>query len=130
MKELKIMKNIDMLRKQLYEKVQHEFDIYIEKMKNSTPEEVLHNSYKLGICEDFLIIFEIDERLNEKQIKALLKVDNLLSKCYEHWRENDCTHVGSIETAIKEFAEDLAKQHEPEKGQKRNQKAGESPTAE
>ena len=93
------MQNEQELRDLLYEKMCNEQENFIEKLKHSTPEEIISASYEKVMRDDILMLFEGDF-LDAKQIKELLRLEYPLSACYNEWLKNDCSdevdHVVAI----------------------------------
>ena len=70
------------LKDLLYEKMIKEQDNFIEKLKHSSPEEIISAAYEKVMRDDILMLFD-DDFLDTKQMKALLKLEYPLSACYD-----------------------------------------------
>lgn len=81
------------LNAQLKEKIQKEYDIYIEKLRHMTTDEIIENSYKTAMLKEFVTCFEnnfnLDNHLTDCQIKLLLNFSNILETLYTHWLTYD-----------------------------------------
>ena len=81
--------DIKCLVAQLQEKIDKEFDVYKEKLRHQTVDEIIDNSYKTAMLKEFIVCFhsnyEIEDHFNISQIKQLLKFSNILETLYEHW---------------------------------------------
>ena len=109
------MSNTTDLRDLLYEKMYKEQEQFIEKLKHSTPEEIISASYEKVMRDDILMTFENEDFLDNKQIKELLKLDYPLSACYNEWMDNDCSHMDMLRDTVEDFAKRLVKENQHKK---------------
>ena len=79
----------------LYEKMSKEQDNFIENLKHSSPEEIIHSAYENVMRYEILMLFEY-YFLDDKQIKALLRLEKPLSACYDEWLKNDCSYMDML----------------------------------
>lgn len=82
------MKNEE-LKAEVIEKIEKEYDDFITELKRKTAEEIINeHCYEKVTKEEML--YKIRERDYEtKELKALLKTENILSQCYDEWLSND-----------------------------------------
>ena len=73
MKGMIFMEQRNELKDLLYEKMSNEQDNFIEKLKHSSPEEIISKAYEKVMRDDILMLFD-DDFLDTKQTKALLKL--------------------------------------------------------
>ncbi len=109
-----MMDNTNDLRDLLYKKMYKEQEQFIEKLKLSTPEEIISSSYEKVMRDDILMAVGDNNCLNDKQMKELLKIDYPLSACYNEWMDTDCSHMEMLQDTISDFADELIKENEPE----------------
>ena len=114
------MQNEQELRDLLYEKMCNEQENFIEKLKHSPPEEIISASYEKVMRDDILMLFE-DDFLDDKQIKALLRLERPLSACYDEWLKNDCSYMDMLRDTVDDFSENLARNQEQAKKKKRSE---------
>lgn len=83
--------DIKCLIAQLQEKIQKEYDIYLEELRHKTVDEIIENSYKTFILKEFVSCFEIcSNKLTDiKFVKYLIQYENLLENLYEDWKKYD-----------------------------------------
>ena len=95
------MENKLNLAAQLTEKVQKEYDVYIESLYRMVVDEVINNSYKTVMMNELKILIEkySCELLEEWQIELLLNIENLLETLFYNWIHFDSTE----EDIYKEF---------------------------
>lgn len=94
--------DIDCLIAQLQEKIQKEYDIYIEKLRDMTTDEIIENSYKTSMLKEFVTCFESssDKITDVKFVKYLLRYENLLENLYEDWTKYDSSEFKIYEEFI------------------------------
>ena len=102
------MQNEQELRDLLYEKMCNEQESFIEKLKHSTPEEIISASYEKVMRDDILMLFE-SGFLDVKQIKELLRLEYPLSACYNEWLKNDCSYMDMLQDTVDNFSKELVK---------------------
>lgn len=83
--------DIECLISQLQEKINKEYDIYLEELRHMTTDEIIENSYKTSMLKEFVTCFEnySEELTDIKFIKYLLQYNNLLENLYEDWKKYD-----------------------------------------
>lgn len=104
----------------LYEKLQAEYNAYIESLKQMTPEQVIENAYQKVFKEDLIIAFE-SVNLEPLEAKALYLEKYPLDKLYQDWLDSDASYMDMLRDCVSDTAKDLAK----ELKKKRNEKVGE-----
>ena len=118
MKGMIFMEQRNELKDLLYEKMSKEQDNFIEKLKHSSPEEIISKAYEKIMRDDILMLFD-DDFLDTKQMKALLKLEYPLSACYDEWLKNDCSYMDMLRDTVDDFSKDLVNEHEKAKKKKR-----------
>lgn len=94
--------DIDCLIAQLQEKIQKEYDIYIEELRDMTTDEIIKNSYKTSMLKEFVTCFgsSSDKITDVKFVKYLLRYENLLENLYEDWTKYDSSEFKIYEEFI------------------------------
>lgn len=114
------MQNEQDMRDLLYEKMSNEQESFVEKLKHSSPEEIISSAYEKIMRDDILMLFE-DDFLDAKQIKELLRLEYPLSACYNEWLSNDYSYMDMLRDTVDDFSKELVKESEQAKKKKRNQ---------
>ena len=100
----------EQIRNKLYQKMENEFNSYIEKLKKLPPEKIILSSYEKIMKEEMMLSFYPDNEMYDiNQIKALNKCDKPLDKLYSDWMDNDISFNGVIEDSITNTLNDLVK---------------------
>ena len=114
------MEQKDTIKDLLYEKMSNEQNDFIENLKHLPPEKIIQSAYEKVMRDDILMLFE-DDFLDDKQIKALLRLERPLSACYDEWLKNDCTYMDMLGDTVDVFSENLARNQEQAKKKKRSE---------
>ncbi len=108
------MEKTEELKEKLFEKLETELEDFEQKLKQKTVDEILESAYELTVKRE--IIGEIKEKnLDEDELKALLKEDNLLSEFYEDWRNSDGRLGEEISYTMDDTIDIVVKEYEKEK---------------
>lgn len=99
---------LEQLNTALYEKIYAEQQVFVESLKNSTPENVIQFAYELVIREDILLSLEEND-LDAKQCKALLREKKPLDKLFLAWEKHEGDHMNEIRDCIENKANELIK---------------------
>ena len=107
----------EQLDNMLYEKMQKEYDSFLEKIKSEQslkPNQAIESAYEIVYKQDILYCFEDNDlNLSYKEKKRPLEF------LYQEWLTTDCTHMQMIRDCIKDSTE-----YDLELTQKQKQKNG------
>lgn len=93
----------------LYEKVQAEYDAFIEELKQMTPEQVIDKAYEKTIKED--LVTEIQHRsLEQSEAKALYREKYPLDRMYREWLDTDVSYMDLLKDSIDDTAKKAVKE--------------------
>ena len=92
------------LEDQLYERMSHENEAYLEELKTKPAEDIIHNAYQIACHENILYLFEEETTLTVRQLQVLMEMSAPLRELYEDWCSRDSNEMdllrGSIEDSI------------------------------
>ena len=91
----------EQLDNMLYEKMQKEYDLFLEKIKSDQsvkPNNAIESAYEIVYKQDNL-------NLSYKEKKHLLSKKRPLEFLYQEWLATDCTHMQMIRDCIKDSTE-------------------------
>lgn len=95
------MENLEELKEKLSEKLNNEFKNFIDNLKLCTPEVIIERAYEKVSKEE--MIYKIkDKHYTVADLKALLKVDEILQECYDEWLKSDFNFNEVLEYAVDE----------------------------
>lgn len=114
------MNKAETLNQQLYDKMQGEYNDFIEDLKKKTPDEIIGFSYEKVFKEDILMCFEYAEAtLTANEANALLKQKKPLEFLYNAWLDYDCSYMDMLRDSNKDCASnEAARLHEQHKANK------------
>lgn len=93
----------------LYEKVQAEYDAFIEELKQMTPEQVIDKAYEKVIKED--LVTEIQHgSLEQTEAKALYREKYPLDRMYQEWLDTDVSYMDLLKDSIDDTAKKAVKE--------------------
>ena len=99
--------------KLLYDKVQAEYDAFIEALTRLTPKEVIEKAYEKVIKENMLI--EIQQcSLDEMSARALYLKSFPLDFLYREWLDTDVSIMELLRDSISDTADNAAKELDEE----------------
>lgn len=104
------------IRKKLYEKMQNEYNDFIEEMKNNEPQFIVNNAYQIVIKEELVAMFYPEsEQYDIDEIKALNKTKNPLEELYQGWMDSDAGIHSVLEENVSDTIEEIQKEQREKK---------------
>lgn len=104
------------IRKKLYEKMQKEYNDFIEEMKNNEPQFIVNNAYQIVIKEELVAMFYPEsEQYDIDEIKALNKTKNPLEELYQGWMDSDAGLHSVLEDNVFDTIEEIQKEQREKK---------------
>ena len=104
------------IRKKLYEKMQNEYNDFIEEMKNNEPQFIVNNAYQIVIKEELAAMFYPEsEQYDIDGIKALNKTKNPLEELYQGWMDSDAGIHSVLEDNVSDTIEEIQKEQREKK---------------
>ena len=104
------------IRKKLYEKMQNEYNDFIEEMKNNEPQFIVNNAYQIVIKEELVSMFYPEsEQYDIDEIKALNKTKNPLEELYQGWMDSDAGIHSVLEDNVSDIIEEIQKEQREKK---------------
>ena len=83
-------KELKQIRKELYSKMEKEYENFIEYLKEQKPQIILERAYEKVFKEETKDMFYPEyDKFNEEDIRALNKIENPLDKLYDGWMDCD-----------------------------------------
>ena len=93
----------------LYEKVQAEYDAFIEELKRMTPEQVIEKAYEKVTKENMVTIIQ-EENLTSAEAKALCREKYPLDRMYQEWLDTDVSEMQMLKDSIDDTAKKAVKE--------------------
>lgn len=93
----------------LYEKVQAEYNAFIEELKTLPPEQIIEKSYQKTIKEDLVVICRETDR-PQSEAKALYLLKYPLEEIYQEWLETDVSYMDMLRDSVDERGKSAVKE--------------------
>ena len=93
----------------LYEKVQAEYDAFIEELKRMTPEQVVERAYEKVTKENMVTIIQENE-LTPAEAKSLYREKYPLDLMYQEWLDTDVSEMQMLKDSIDDTAKKAVKE--------------------
>ena len=93
----------------LYKKVQSEYNAFIEKLVQMTPEQVAEHAYEKVIKQEIVCVCDF-KSLSQQEAKALCLEKQPLDRIYGNWLDNDYSYMNMIQETIHASANNAIKE--------------------
>ena len=92
----------------VYKKAEEEQQAYMDQLRTKTADEILDNAYRVTIQQESLAALENPCDLTDKDLKVLLKAENILESCYEKWFDSEISYLDDLRDLMCDLAEELS----------------------
>lgn len=107
------------IREELYEKLQKEYDDFIEEVKKLPPEKIIDKSYEKVMKEELVSMFYPEnEQYDISDIKALNKSEYPLDELYQGWMDEDSGLNQALESSVETTIDSLKEEQRNKKKDK------------
>lgn len=93
------MQNIKTANERLIEKMNAEFNGFLDYLRSLSVEEALEHSYEKTMKED-LVFSVMDEPLSERKARALLKKEHPLEECFIELQKSEYSYMPGLRAVI------------------------------
>lgn len=93
----------------LYEKVQAEYDAFIEELKAKPAEEAIEKAYEKVMKEEMVGICEF-ANFEQKEAKALYLEKHPLDRMYQDWLKSDVSYMDMLRDSVDDSVKSAAAQ--------------------
>ena len=104
------MENINVLKEKLREKLDGEYKMFLEELKKESFETIVERAYEIMSKQEIKDYIE-SKNLDESNIKALLKHNDILKDLYSEWLKTDGNFYSAMEDTINERIDEIAQEH-------------------
>jgi len=110
------------IREELYNKLDKEYDEYIDKVKDSA-DDFIKNAYQVVMKDEILCLFDpILEKYDIEEIKALSKIDSPLDHLYKKWSKYDDGLINEIDENVSYTLSEIVNEQKKEEKSEINSK--------
>jgi len=104
------------LRTTLYEKLDKEYNNFIEEIMKGTPEEIINHSYEKVMKEELVAMFYPENlSFDISDIKALNKCKEPLEELYQGWMSSDSGIHEPLQDSVDDTIEFLKEEQQKNK---------------
>lgn len=96
------------LNEMLNDKVQDEYNTFIEKLKELPSEKIIEHSYEKVFKEDLAIAL-LEKTLSPDQVKAMLSLKFPLDELYQEWMKTDISYMDILSDIVDNKVESTVK---------------------
>lgn len=109
----------EQLKDTLIKKIEQElFDYKQDLIKNNTPEKIVEQSYETMI-KDYISDIISYKTFDINELRALLKIDNILNKLYNKYINSECNLLDVLKDNVDDSIRNIAKDYEKRKIQEK-----------
>ena len=95
------MSKLEELKQKFDDKIDNEYEEFIEELKQCSPQVILERAYEKVSKEEMVYKIQ-DKDYTVSDLKALLKTDGILQECYDEWLKSDGNFNEVLEYAVDE----------------------------
>lgn len=111
------------VREQLYNKLNEEYNQFINYLKEQIPDKILDKAYEKVMKEETLAMFYPDSnKFDIEQIKALIKTEAPLDELYQGWMRSDVNLNELYEDNIYDTLDMLVEEQRKNKKEKQRER--------
>jgi len=101
----------DKIRQELYDKLENEYNNFIDELKTLPPEKIIDKSYEKVMKEETLSMFIPESKMFDmEELKALNKEKNPLEYLYQGWMNSDLNINQLYEDNVRDSLYDLVEE--------------------
>lgn len=89
-------------RKELYGKLEQEFEYFISGLKKMSPEDIITRSYEKVMKEDLLLVFGESIELSQAEVKKLLEMEKTLDFVYQVWMDSNYGYMDILQNFVED----------------------------
>jgi len=83
----------------LYEKVEDEYNAFIERLKQLPPDKIIDHAYEKIFKEDLMVALE-EKKLSYNEAKAMLSLKYPLDELYQEWMHTDISYMDMLSDIV------------------------------
>jgi len=83
----------------LYEKVEDEYNAFIERLKQLPPDKIIDHAYE-KIFKEYLMVALEEKKLSYNEAKAMLSLKYPLDELYQEWMHTDISYMDMLSDIV------------------------------
>lgn len=105
----------EQLENKLYERMSAENETFLTDLKAKPVDEIISHAYEIICRDNFLMLFEDETPLNQRQLTVLNEFEHPLSQLYTDWLSRDTDEMDAFRDSIACCADDILRKRVEEK---------------
>ena len=105
----------EQLENTLYERMSAENKAFLADLKTKPADEIISHAYEIACRDNFLMLFEYETSLSERQLAVLNEFEHPLSQLYTDWLSRDTDEMDAFRDSIAYCADDILRKRVGEK---------------
>lgn len=93
------MNNTAKINEMLYEKVENEYNAFIERLKKLPLDRIIDHAYEKVFKEDLMIALQ-ERKLSYNEAKAMLSLKYPLDELYQEWMRTDISYMDMLSDIV------------------------------
>ena len=93
----------------LYERMSAENKTFLADLKTKPADEIISHAYEIACRDNFLMLFEYETSLNQRQLEVLMEFDHPLEALFDDWINRDSDEMDQFRDSVEACADDILK---------------------
>ena len=99
----------EQLENKLYERMSAENKTFLADLKTKSADEIISHAYESTCRDNFLMLFEYETSLNQRQLEVLMEFDHPLEALFDDWINRDSDEMDRFRDSVEACADDILK---------------------
>ena len=99
----------EQLENKLYERMSAENKTFLADLKTKSADEIISHAYEITCRDNFLMLFEYETSLNQRQLEILMEFDLPLEALFDDWINRDSDEMDRFRDSVEACADDILK---------------------
>ena len=97
----------EQLENKLYERMSAENKTFLADLKTKSADEIISHAYEITCRDNFLMLFEYETSLNQRQLEVLMEFDHPLEALFDDWINRDSDEMDRFRDSVEACADDI-----------------------
>lgn len=99
----------DQLENTLYERMSAENEAFLADLRVKPVDEIISHAYEIICRDNFLMLFEDETPLNQRQLEVLMEFEHPLEALFDDWINRDSDEMDRFRDSVEACADDILK---------------------
>ena len=97
----------EQLENKLYERMSAENKVFLAELRVKPVDEIISHAYEIACRDNFLMLFENETGLNQRQLEVLMEFDHPLEALFDDWINRDSDEMEQMRDSLESCADDI-----------------------